>query len=483
MNDLDILSTIAFYYISVVTGIFVFYDFVLLYLLAKSYGKNIDIVKVSYNEAKRTPDSELPIVTILLPVYREKLTLPYLIESISRMDYPRDRMDIRFLIENDDKDTVSSIKALTRANMDNNIQQANTRQNDDQIHQVKARNGISLSIDYIEKGIRTKPNALNVGLDRARGEIITIYDAEDRPDPNQMRAIAAYMLNHPDVGCVQARLAYYNDSQSLLTRLFAIEYNQHFLVSLPTYFSLKNAILLGGTSNFIRTDILKSLGGWDPKNVTEDADLGIRLARTRCSVVPMDVITYEEAPPKIHAWMKQRIRWNKGYLYTLLRHFRNPIGIINDIGFKSFLLTFHQLLFPVVSALSIPGWVLFAIYWIDWFGFPLQPMAGWINAVFKQSPVLFYTSLLTLAFGPVYSILMSLEGLFRQEDEYALSKVKYVVFNPLYVILQGICSIVAIIELVAKPQLWHKTHHGFSVQDNDNKELVLSSEDDQAELF
>jgi hypothetical protein len=105
-------------------------------------------------------------------------------------------------------------------------------------------------------------------------------------------------------------------------------------------------------------------------------------------------------------------------------------------------------------------------------------MEGWINAVFNQSPALFYSSLLTLGFGPAYSILMSLEGLFRQEDEYALSKVKYVVFNLLYVILQSVSSTIAIIELVAKPQLWHKTHHGFSVQDNDNKELVLSSEDD-----
>jgi cellulose synthase/poly-beta-1,6-N-acetylglucosamine synthase-like glycosyltransferase len=253
-----------------------------------------------------------------------------------------------------------------------------------------------------------------------------------------------------------------------MTRLFAIEYNQHFLVSLPTYFSLSNAILLGGTSNFFRIETLKSLGGWDPKNVTEDADLGIKMARKNYRVVPMDIMTYEEAPPKVYPWLKQRIRWNKGYLYTLLIHFRHPLKILKEIGLKSFLLTFHQLLSPIISALSLPGGILFALYWLNWFGMPLEPISKWIMTIYDSSPLLFYSSLLTLGFGPIYSILMSLEGLFRQEDDYTLSKVKYVPLFLMYLVLQSVSSIIAIIELIGRPYLWHKTPHGFSIE---NKEL------------
>jgi glycosyltransferase XagB len=464
---IDLFNTIALYCFSIVAGIFVLYDCVLLFLLTRAYGQEPTFAHVSYQEAKTIPDSNLPVVTILLPLYKEKLTIPYLIQSMSKIDYPKDKLDVRLLIEHDDKETKEAIKDFAVKNKNENIQIINS-EGDSTVSNIQARDRILINIDYVTGGTRTKPNALNVGLRYARGKVLCIYDAEDRPDEKQVRSIVAYMLMHPDVACVQARLAYYNDNQSMLTRLFAIEYNQQFLVSLPEYSSLHTAILLGGTSNFFRIEPLKSLGGWDPANVTEDADLGIKMARKNYSVVPMDVMTYEEAPPRIYPWLKQRIRWDKGYLYTLIIHFRNPLKILNEIGPRSFLFTFSQLLSPVTSALSLPGWILFAFYWLNWFGMPLEPISNWIMTIFDSSPLLFYSSLLTLGFGAIYGILMSLEGLFRQGDDYTLSKVKYIPFIVLYSILHSISSLIAIVELIASPHSWHKTYHGFSSQ---NKEL------------
>jgi cellulose synthase/poly-beta-1,6-N-acetylglucosamine synthase-like glycosyltransferase len=138
---------------------------------------------------------------------------------------------------------------------------------------------LATEIDYVYTGVRTKPNALNVGLRNAKGSLLTIYDAEDRPDPAQLRKVAAYMIEHPGVACVQSRLMYYNPDQSIITKFFTIEYIQQFLVLLPSLFSMNKILLLGGTSNFFRTEVLRDLNGWDPNNVTEDADLGIRLSK------------------------------------------------------------------------------------------------------------------------------------------------------------------------------------------------------------
>jgi len=473
---MDLFSTIALYFFSIVAAIIVLSDVVLLCFLTRSYRGGTAVARLSYEEAKKIPYSQLPVVTILLPLYREKLTLPFLIDSISRIDYPKDKLDVRLLVEDDDKETLEAIKELPVTN--SNIMTVKSEDNSmihalktvDYINSLTYQNETLINIDYITEGTKTKPNALNVGLRRAKGKIVGVYDAEDRPDENQVRTIIAYMMKHPDVACVQARLAYYNHNQSILTRLFAIEYNLHYLVNLPTNFLLnKTILLLSGTSNFFRIESLKSLGGWDPRNVTEDADLGVKMARNRHKVVPMDLMTYEEAPPKLYSWLKQRIRWNKGYLYTLVVHFRHPFKIIRDIGLKSSIFLFQQLSAPIVAALTLPNMILFTLYWLNWFGVPLQPASEWIATIFNANPVLFYSSLLTLAFGPIYSTLMSLEGLFRQEDEdYAVSKVKYTPLILAYFLLQSITSLLAIVELIVKPHSWHKTHHGFSIQ---NKEL------------
>jgi cellulose synthase/poly-beta-1,6-N-acetylglucosamine synthase-like glycosyltransferase len=426
--------------------------------------KVFNLIDLSVIEAGSVSDSTLPVVSILLPLYKEKRTLHYLIESLLRSNYPMHKLDIRFLVESDDTDTSKSIMNLSHELP--HIQGVDY----DPFgipSKVRVWGGVTIEIDYVyHADVRTKPNALNVGLHQAKGRIVAVYDADDKPDPNQIRKVAVYMLKHPEVACVQTRLAYYNSDQSILTKLFTIEYIQHFLVILPEQYAMKNVIPLGGSSNFFRVEVLRDLKGWDPMNVTEDADFGLRMARRGYTTVPINSITWEEAPPKMYIWIRQRVRWNKGFVYTLFTHFRNPLKLIRDIGFKPALFAFHILSYPIVSAVSLIGWIFFVVYWLDWVGiFPVQPLAGWINAAFNYSPLLYLVSLGTLAFGIIYDLLVSLEGLFRQEDEYALKKLRYILITPIYHVLHNISSIIALIELAVYPHLWHKTPHGFSIEE------------------
>jgi len=444
--------------------IYVFSDVLALIVLGRVFIKDPKITEVSEREASAMPDSLLPIVTILLPVYKEDITLPYLVKSLARLNYPKDKLDIRILIEPDDQRTLRSVLTLPRHGRKvNGIKY--TRYGFPKV--IKVWGDMEINIEYIylhPKGARTKPNALNKGLAGAKGSILTIYDAEDRPDPNQLRKAVVYLLKHPEVSCVQARLAYYNANQSILTKFFSIEYLQHFLVLLPAYYTLKRVILLGGTSNYFRTEVIRSLEGWDVLNVSEDADLGIRLARSGHTVVPINSTTWEEAPPKLKPWIKQRARWNKGFIYSLYFHFKSPLTLTRDLGISRTLFLLYVLIAPIVFAVSIPGWIMFSLYWVNWWtGMPI-PIVTYLEQAFEGNGWLFYLSVSTFVFSLSYMPLVAIEALMRHGDEYALSKVKYSFFMTFYIYLQIIPSTLAIYEFLRKPKVWHKTPHGFSIK-------------------
>lgn len=239
-------------------------------------------------------DAALPPYTVLVPLYREATVLPTLVSRLSALDYPRDRLQILLLIEADDAETLDA--AVTCA--------------------TDPRFEIVVIPDSVPK---TKPKACNIGLARAVGEFCVIYDAEDRPDPDQLRKAAlAFRLSPQRVVCVQAELQYWNPWTNWLTRCFAAEYATNFSMTLHGMDRYRLAIPLGGTSNHFRTDALRALGGWDPYNVTEDADLGIRIARRGWDVRMMVSVTEEEANARLGNWLRQRSRWIKGYLQTWL---------------------------------------------------------------------------------------------------------------------------------------------------------------------
>ena len=185
---------------------------------------------------------------------------------------------------------------------------------------------------------RTKPKALNFGLQTARGEFVTVYDAEDRPEPLQLRkAVLAMRAAPEELGCLQARLSYFNPNQNLLTRWFTLEYATWFSQFLPGLVMSDAPVPLGGTSNHFRRQVIEDVGGWDPFNVTEDADLGMRLHRLGFRTAILDSVTWEEANSDFINWIKQRSRWYKGYIQTWAVHLRHPLTLYRQLGLRAFL--------------------------------------------------------------------------------------------------------------------------------------------------
>jgi hypothetical protein len=259
---------------------------------------------------RAVPDAELPTYTILIAAYREREVIGGLVECLDRLDYPRDRLEALILVERRDYQTKAAIRAAKPA-------------------------GFIRVVEIPPGSPQTKPRSLNAGLLLAKGELLVVYDAEDRPDPDQLRVVAERFLEgERSLACVQAKLAVANPRRSFVTRQFAIEYGMRFELLFPGLARLRLPVPLGGTSNHFRTSVLRRLGGWDAWNVTEDADLGIRCAALGYRVELVDSITWGEMPHQVAAWRRQRSRWHKGWMLTALVHTRNPIQTWRALGGK-----------------------------------------------------------------------------------------------------------------------------------------------------
>lgn len=367
----------------------------------------------------------LPVYTILLPLYKEKpVTVRALFDALSRLDYPKHKLDALLLIEADDTHTRAAIEKVGQPPW--------------------------MRVLPLPPGTpRTKPRAMGIGLRYAKGTLLTVYDAEDKPDPAQLKK-AVWGFDHADAAaaCLQAKLGYYNPRQNLLTRWFTLEYDAWFNIFLPGLHRVGAPIPLGGTSNHFRRDALCKCLGWDPYNVTEDADLGLRFARLGLTTAMLESTTGEEANSRVGNWLRQRSRWSKGYMQTLLVHTRRPRALVRDIGVKAaaaFLLTVGG---AVVTALLAP---LFWVLLVLWTCF--QP--PWIQAMFPQ--VIYYPALLSLVVGNFALVFLSLVAAVRRgHDDLSL----YALLSPLYWLLMSAATYVALVELVVRPYYWHKTEHG-----------------------
>ncbi|MEI8243439.1 MAG: glycosyltransferase [bacterium] len=285
------------------------------------------------------PDAAWPVYTVLLPVYREAGVLPALMRSLAALDYPRDRLDVILLVEEDDPQTRAAAGGFSAS---------------------------WLRVLVVPPGEpRTKPRACNVGLRAARGTFLVVFDAEDRPERDQLKkAVRAFGRLPETVACLQARLNYYNAADNLLTRCFALEYAAWFDLYLPGLHSLRGVIPLGGTSNHFRTPTLRRLQGWDPWNVTEDCELGVRLARAGLETRILDSTTWEEAVSQPGPWLRQRSRWVKGYWQTHLVHTRSPLDTIRRLGLWRALLMLLTVGGQVAVLLANPVCWLLAALWL-----------------------------------------------------------------------------------------------------------------------
>ena len=366
-----------------------------------------------------------PLYTILVPLYKEAETVPRMIDALRSLDYPKSRLDIKLICEADDEATIAAIKT--------------------------ARPEPYFQIIAVPKSYpRTKPKACNHAMLFARGEYTVIFDAEDRPEPSQLKKAVMQFRSAPaDVACLQARLNYYNREENLLARLFAIEYCSLFDYMLPALQALRIPIPLGGTSNHLRTDILRDVMLWDPYNVTEDADLGIRLAQHGYRTEVLDSITLEESPLTLSGWLPQRSRWIKGFMQTWLVAMRRPLHFYKAVhtarafwGFQFFIgapaLTF--LLAPLIWSLCL--------LWLA--GILPQPaLPDWLIGM----------CVFVLGFGTLTHALQAL--LILRSQGWGGMLVAALLY-PFYWLLHSLASYKALWQLLTRPHYWEKTTHALT---------------------
>jgi glycosyltransferase XagB len=346
--------------------------------------------------------------------------------NLAALDYPTEKLEILVLLESDDEETIAAARA--------------------------ARPPATVRLVVVpDAQPKTKPKACNVGLFLARGELLVIYDAEDRPEPQQLRkAVAAFEHAGEQTVCVQARLRYWNDSANLLTRMFALEYGYWFGVMLPGLDRLRLPIPLGGTSNHFRVDALRRLVGWDPHNVTEDADLGLRAAVEGYRVGVIDSDTDEEACSELRPWIRQRTRWIKGYMQTALVHTRSPRRLVQQVGVLN---AFGFLLLIAGTPLTF---LLAPLMWAGtaaWYGFG-EPHLPLVN-----SGVFWTIALINLAIGNGVMIVLNLLGAVRG---HGWRTAPFALLNPFYWVLHSFAAWRALVQLIHKPFYWEKTPHGLA---------------------
>ncbi|MEJ0009598.1 MAG: glycosyltransferase family 2 protein [Alphaproteobacteria bacterium] len=366
----------------------------------------------------------LPVYTLLVPLYREsRAVMARLIANLDALDYPKEKLDIKLICEADDLPTIDALKSLAPPP--------------------------TMEILRVPPSQpRTKPKACNVALAFARGEFTVIYDAEDAPAPDQLRrAVALFAQSGPDVACLQTPLNYYNRSENLLTALFAIEYSVLFHILLPALEAMKLPIPLGGTSNHLRTAALVEAGGWDPFNVTEDADLGVRLHYLGRHTRILPSLTLEEAPIALDAWMQQRTRWIKGYIQTWLVYMRDPGTLRARLGRRAYYGFQFFIGAPALTFLLAPFfWITCAIAAL---GLMHTHLSGFMLSV----------CLVSLAAGVVSHWLLARAALVL--ERWADMRIALLVF-PFYWLLHSFASIRALIQLLTAPHYWEKTTHGVS---------------------
>lgn len=371
-------------------------------------------------------NTKWPKVSVLVPLFEEEQIADVLVRRLSRLTYPKSLLDVILVLEGDD--------AVTRATLE------------------KSTLPPWMSVIEVppDGTLKTKPRAMNYALDFCEGTIIGVWDAEDAPAPDQLQKVVTRFAEAPaEVACLQGILDYYNSRENWIARCFTIEYATWWRVILPGMARLGLVVPLGGTTLFFKREVLEELNAWDAHNVTEDADLGLRLARRgyRTELVP--TVTLEEANCWPWRWIRQRSRWIKGFLITYLVHMRRPGQLFRDLGAWRFLGVQTLFLAGFLQVLLAP---LFWSFWICLAGYE-HPIEATLSVGAVQA------LLLTFLVAECLNMAM---GLLATSTRTHRHLIPFVFMMPIYFLLSSAAAIKALYELLSRPFFWDKTQHGES---------------------
>jgi cellulose synthase/poly-beta-1,6-N-acetylglucosamine synthase-like glycosyltransferase len=360
------------------------------------------------------------VYSVLVPLRDEVEIVEQLCSALGQIDYPAEKLDVIFVVETRSPTTIAAVRR----------------------HLSDARFAIVEVPDALP---RTKPKALDFALPLCRGEFVVVFDAEDRPQPDQLLRVVDQFRRQPEIACIQARLVIDNGRAGPIPALFAGEYAGLFAVLLPALARWGVVTPLGGTSNHFRIETLRQLGGWDAFNVTEDADAGVRLARRRLRSATSTACTFEAAPVHLAPWLGQRTRWMKGWMQTYVVHNRRPGQLLADLGWRGTAIFQVILLSMMLSPLLHVGFalVLIAMALMDQLAWPrvgLWPMA----------------CALVLVVGHAVAIATNLVGLARTGQSYLYW---WQMLLPVYWTMIGFATLLAMREFALRPFYWFKTPH------------------------
>jgi cellulose synthase/poly-beta-1,6-N-acetylglucosamine synthase-like glycosyltransferase len=396
--------------------------------------KRATSVHISSSDLRSLDDASLPRYTILVPLRFEAAIAARLVKRMAALNYPKSKLQVLFLMGVDDDSTAN---ALIEQGIDGSGASG-----------VVSDYNYYMSIVKVPKAqIDTKPLVCNYGLRFATGDFTAMYDAEDKPEPNQLKkAVIGFQQTTLDTICLQGKLDFYNDRKNILTRLFSLEYGMWFNYFLPGLQAIGSPVPLGGTSNHFVTNALRTIGEWDPYNVTEDADLGMRIYRSKHQTRMLDAYTHEEAASRVGVWLKQRVRWEKGFLTTLIVHLRHPITLYKELGVRRYVFGvttfFSNFYMPFINPVL---WVLTVLWLFNVFSFGELPLYIWLPAVAN------------LVIGNLVYIAMHVVAALRLRR---YDTVPLAIFIPLYWLLISVATYMAAWELLTKTYRWNKTPHG-----------------------
>jgi cellulose synthase/poly-beta-1,6-N-acetylglucosamine synthase-like glycosyltransferase len=381
-------------------------------------------VDYSTHMIEKLRDEELPVYTVLVPLREEAEVMDQIVASMKSIDYPAEKLDLIMTVEEYDIETRVAIE----------------------------RSGIPSNWRVVvlpDTQPKTKPKALNVAFLEARGEFLVIYDAEIMPDPDQLKKAYLAFRDNPSFGVFQTRLDHYNSDQSILTKLFTTEFTFHYDFFLPGLSRLGFPVPLSGHSTHFRTDALRQVGAWDPYNVAEDCEIGLRLFRQGYKIGMINSMSREEATATVHSWLMQRTRWKKGFIQSSIVHLRYPFALYRDLGgFTNFIA--FLFLVPGAVLVNILNMVTLSIL-VAWF----LSGSSVIQSLYPL-PILYISSFAFLVGGFLF-VFLNLVALYHRGKFHL---VRYWFLMPLYWVLLSVASVRAAIQLIRKPHYWEKTVHG-----------------------